>query len=79
MSMSNQALRLTAASLPPPLAIQLNGAVYQVLYPTNYQGFSIQVSTNLTVGSWINLASGTNRIIIPRSTDKAFYRLMKAN
>jgi Concanavalin A-like lectin/glucanases superfamily len=75
----NQALRLTAANLPPPLAIQLNGAVYQVVYPTNYQGFSIQVSTNLTVGSWINLASGTNRIIIPRSTDKAFYRLMKAN
>ena len=75
LSGGNQALRLTATNMPPPLAIQKNGVTYQVVYPTNYQGFNIQRSPDLRPTNWTDLASGTNRVLIVQTNVNTFFRL----
>ena len=66
-----------ATNVPPPLVLQKNAAVYQVLYPTNYPGFTLQLSTNLSANAWADLATGTNRVQLSPQSGAGFFRLKK--
>jgi uncharacterized delta-60 repeat protein len=72
-----QALRLVATNAPPPLILEKYGAAYQLVYPTNYVGFTVQSSSNLTATGWTDLAGGTNRVLVSSPNGGRFYRLIK--
>ena len=68
-----QALRLVATHVPPLLAIRSSPSV-QVLYPTNYVGYSLQSSADLS-GNWNFLSIGTNLVDVPGGNPNGFFRL----
>lgn len=71
-----EALRLTAASLGPPLAVGSRGSSVEIFYPTNFSGFFLQSSEALRAG-WTNLSSGTNVVIVNPTNAARFFRLGK--
>jgi len=72
-----QALRLVATRLDPFLVLQSKGGSWEVAYPTNFVGYSLQRSANLTSTNWTAIAPGTNRIFVDRTNAAGFYRMFK--
>jgi hypothetical protein len=72
-----QSLRLYATNLPPPVAIGYTEHGLDVVYPTNYAGYSLETSTTLAPGSWSTQSSGTNRVTVGNGGERKFFRLFK--
>ncbi len=72
-----QSLRLYAANAAPPIAIGRTVYGLDLLYPTNYSGFTLEGSTTLAPGSWSTFSTATNRVTIDPSGPGMFFRLYK--
>lgn len=65
----------------PTLHISLAGATLTFTWPASVVGYSLQLSTDLSSGSWVTLGNqptvvnGQNQITLPVSNVKTFYRL----
>lgn len=62
---------------PPRLTVVRNGANIEISWPLQYNGFTLQTSTTLTTGSWSNVPTTGNKLVIPAPTGRAFYRLVQ--
>ena len=68
-----QALRLTAVEIPPTLFAQSAGSLLQLAYATNYTGYSLQSSPDLS--NWTTLSTGTNVVLVSPTNAYGFFRL----
>jgi len=82
---ANSAQASATPQAPPPLSISLAGANLTFSWPL-VDGFSLQSTTNLTLGNWLNVMSPVPQIVggqwelaLPPATnaEAMFYRLMK--
>lgn len=62
-------------ALPPPLNIALAGTNAIVSWSTNFNGYSLESTTNLAVPSWITI-SGQYSVTNPVSGKQKYFRLM---
>ena len=72
-----QALRLVAVRLAPMMVIRPGATLWEIAYPTNFTGFSLQRSASLTNPNWTLFSTGTNRVTIDRTNAAGFYRMFK--
>lgn len=65
----------------PPLTAIRFGAYLAITWPTNFTGFALQSTTNLTSPSWVsvpaqpNVANGKNIVVQMISGDREYFRL----
>lgn len=72
-----QALRLVATRIAPFLGIQPRNSGWEVAYPTNFTGYSIQRSSSLGTPNWTLISNTTNHVEIDTTNDSGFFRLIK--
>jgi len=71
-----QAVRLTATHIPPQLFIQNDGSGLNLIYGTNYTGYTVESSTNLT--DWTPYSTGANVVPLdPTASASQFFRMSK--
>jgi hypothetical protein len=70
-----QALRLVATHVPPPIALQRTGSKLQLIYPTNYTGYTVQSTPTLSPTNWTTFSTGTNVVILNPTNTSGFFRL----
>jgi hypothetical protein len=71
-----QAVRLTATHIPPHLFLQNNAGYYNLIYATNYTGYTLESSTNLN--DWSPYSTGANVVPFdPTDSASQFFRLHK--
>jgi hypothetical protein len=70
-----QAVRLMATHIPPRIFLQNAGPELHLLYGTNYTGYTVQSSTNLS--DWSAFSTGTNVVVLPTTNASQFFRLSK--
>lgn len=72
-----QALRLVATHVPPRLFLQTAGSQLQLVYPTNYTGYTVQSAPTLSSPSWTPFSTGTNLVVLSPTNSSGFFRLSK--
>jgi hypothetical protein len=70
-----QAIRLTATHIPPQIFIQNANSAFQLIYATNYTGYTVESSTNLS--DWSAFSTGTNVIPLSLTNSSQFFRMSK--
>ena len=70
-----QAVRLMATHIPPQIFLQNAGPELHLFYGTNYTGYTVQSSTNLS--DWSAFSTGTNVVVLPTTNASQFFRLSK--
>jgi hypothetical protein len=66
----------------PPTTIQVNGTNVLIYWPDGAPGYTLQQKADLTTSNWTNVTSeniftnGLNRVVVPRGSSNAFYRLI---
>lgn len=66
-----------ATNFPPTLVLEQFGKGIQLSFPTAYQGFRIESTTDLGTTNWVTESTGTNRLALPLSTTNRFFRMAK--
>ena len=66
---------VTGASASAVLSIQQQGPALVVSWPTAVQGYSLQTSTNLSLGDWTTVSSTANTFVNSPGTPAGFFRL----
>jgi len=70
-----QAVRLTATHIPPQLFIQNADSGLQLVYGTNYTGYTVESSPDLV--NWSAFSTGTNVVELNPTDASQFFRLSK--
>jgi hypothetical protein len=70
-----QAVRLMATHIPPRIFLQNAGSALQLIYATNYTGYTVESSTNLS--NWSAFSTGTNVVPLSLTNASQFFRLSK--
>ena len=70
-----QAVRLVATHIPPHIFIQNTGTALQLIYATNYTGYTVESSPNLV--NWSIFSTGTNLVVLSPTNTGRFFRLSK--
>jgi hypothetical protein len=70
-----QAVRLKATHIPPQIFLQNAGPELHMVYGTNYTGYTVQSSTNLS--GWNTFSTGTNVVALSPTNASQFFRLSK--
>jgi hypothetical protein len=70
-----QAVRLMVTHTPPQIFIQNAGSEFHLLYGTNYTGYTVQSSPDLT--NWSTFSTGTNVVPLSLTNPSQFFRLSK--
>ena len=70
-----QAVRLMATHIPPQIFLQNAGPEFHLLYGTNYTGYTVQSSPDLT--NWSTFSTGTNVVPLSLTNASQFFRLSK--
>jgi hypothetical protein len=66
----------------PPLSISVATNQFVISWPAADTGFSLQQSSNLAATNWatltnaVNVANGTNQVVVVPSNRQSFYRLI---
>jgi hypothetical protein len=71
-----QALRLVATPVPPRLSLDKNGPSLQLSYPTNYVGYLLQASGDLTASSWQAVSTNQTFLVTPSDAHR-YFRLVR--
>jgi hypothetical protein len=72
-----QAVRLVATHVAPRLFLQTAGAQFQLAYPTNYTGYTVESAPTLAPTSWTAFSTGTNLVVLNPTNTSQFFRLVK--
>jgi hypothetical protein len=67
-----QALRLVATPVPPRLSLVKTGPSLQLSYPTNYVGYLLQASSDLTPASWQLISTNQSFVVTPSDAYRYF-------
>jgi hypothetical protein len=70
-----QAVRLMATHIPPQVFIQNVGYQIHLVYGTNYTGYTVESSPNLS--DWSTFSTGTNVVVLSPTNASQFFRLSK--
>lgn len=70
-----QAVRLMATHIPPQLFIQNTDSELQLVYGTNYTGYTVESSPDLV--NWSAFSTGTNIVPLSPTEPAQFFRLSK--
>ena len=70
-----QAVRLMATHIPPQVFLQNAGSELQLVYGTNYTGYTVESSSNLS--DWSTFSTGTNVVELSPTNASQFFRLSK--
>jgi len=70
-----QAVRLMATHIPPRIFLQNAGSALQLIYATNYTGYTVESSTNLS--NWSAFSTGTNVVPLSLTNSSQFFRMSK--
>ncbi|HZL79584.1 MAG TPA: choice-of-anchor tandem repeat GloVer-containing protein, partial [Candidatus Limnocylindrales bacterium] len=70
-----QAVRLMATHIPPRIFLQNAGPELHLFYGTNYTGYTVESSTNLS--DWSAFSTGTNVVPLSLTNSSRFFRLSK--
>ena len=70
-----QAVRLTAIHVPPRVGLMNAGSNMELFYATNYTGYAVESSTNLS--DWSAFSTGTNVVVLSPTNTSQFFRLSK--
>jgi hypothetical protein len=70
-----QAVRLMATHVPPRIFLQNAGPELHMVYGTNYTGYTVESSTNLS--NWRTFSTGTNVVMLSPTNASRFFRLSK--
>jgi uncharacterized repeat protein (TIGR03803 family) len=70
-----QVLRLMAIHIPPRIFLQNAGSALQLIYATNYTGYTVESSTNLS--NWSAFSTGTNVVPLSLTNSSQFFRMSK--
>jgi hypothetical protein len=70
-----QAVRLMATHIPPHIFLQNAGPKFHLVYGTNYTGYTVESSTNLS--DWSAFSTGTNVVVLSPTNASRFFRLSK--
>lgn len=72
-----QAVRLVATHIPPKIALQNFNSALQLIYATNYTGYTIESSSSLSSSNWTAFSTGTNVVTINPTNACQYFRLSK--
>jgi hypothetical protein len=72
-----QAVRLVATPVAPRLFLQNANSRFQLVYATNFVGYTIESTPSISSPNWTAFSSGTNRVDLNPSNASQFFRLMK--
>jgi hypothetical protein len=70
-----QAVRLVATHIPPQIFIQNAGSELQLIYATNYTGYTVESTPSLSATNWTAFSTGTNVIVLSPTNTSRFFRL----
>jgi len=71
-----QAVRLTATHIPAQIFLQNAGSELHLVYGTNYTGYTVESSPNLS--DWSTFSTGTNVVELNPTDANQFFRLSKS-
>ena len=72
-----QAIRLMATHVAPKLFLQATNSQFQLIYATNFVGYTVESSPSLSSPNWTAFSSGTNRVNLSPSKAGQFFRVTK--
>jgi len=74
---SGQVNARPVSSTLPQVNFSISGSQFRLNWPADHTGWRLQMSTNLVVGSWLDVSgtSGSNSILISATNRNAFFRL----
>ena len=72
-----QAIRLVATHVAPTLFLQATNSRFQLIYATNFEGYTAESSPSISSPNWTAFSSGTNRVHSSPSKAGQFFRLTK--
>lgn len=72
-----QAVRLVTTHVAPRLFLQTAGAQLQLVYPTNYTGYTVESTPALSPTNWTAFSTGTNLVVLNPTNTAQFFRLVK--
>jgi hypothetical protein len=64
-----------ATHIPPQVFIQKVGYQIHLVYGTNYTGYTVESSPNLS--DWSTFSTGTNVVVLSPTNASQFFRLSK--
>jgi hypothetical protein len=70
-----QAVRLVATHIPPQIFLQSASSAFQLIYATNYTGYTVQSSPDLV--NWSAFSTGTNVVPLSLTNTSRFFRMSK--